>query len=129
MAPAAVTLILPTRSDGEVAFVHVAVNLPPFTPEAGVIVSHGWSDVADHVGWLVVTVTSLLSASALGNIELCDKVTLAAAWVTVKVASALPAVTLTVPVRAAAEVFVVADTVKLPPLAPEPGDTVSHDAS
>lgn len=55
-----------------------------------------------------------------------DAVTLSPACVTDTVAEAPPAVTVTVPLRAAPE-LADTDTERVAPLAPELGDTVSHD--
>jgi hypothetical protein len=91
--------------------------------------NHDASVDADQVPKLVVTTTDCRPPAATGCHDDGDTDSAAPAWVTVKLAVALPALNVNVPCRAEAAVFAVALTATLAPEAPEAGAADSQAAS
>ena len=93
LAVLARTVQVPVLGEEEVFAVAAAVNVAPSEPDDGVHFSHDALEETDHEVWFVATTAVADPAAELGAQTVCDNDTLgtAPAWVTVKVALAVPA--------------------------------------
>ena len=92
-------------------------------------VNHDAFEAALHDAWFVVgTVVVFPAVAGAANVVRDNDTVATGAWVTTRVAEAVPAPTVIVPVRAALEVFAAKLAVNVAPLTPEEGERVNHVA-
>ena len=131
VAVPAVNVIEPLRAAPLFAETVTLGTAPP-VPVAGSIVNQDWFDVADQDSWFVDTATvrdctveSGLHELAVAHMKGAE--TTLAAWVTVNVAVAVPAVNVITPVRAAPLSFGGTETAVEVPLTPQRELTANQD--
>jgi hypothetical protein len=123
VAPPAVNVNTPWRADADVFAGALTATLSPEAPLVGDTDNQEASDDTDQEAWFVVGTTVVEPPTAGGDQTDADRnrVAAGAAWVTVKVAVAPPAVNVTTPCRAAADGFAKAMTDVDQPDAPVSG--------
>jgi hypothetical protein len=106
----------------------VTVSVAPVAAEEGETVTQDWDEVACHADVFVVTVAVWVPPATGASHDVRESVMLAApaSWVTVIVADAVPAVTVTVAVRAATVGLATAKSDSVAPVAPEAGETLTQ---
>jgi hypothetical protein len=130
VSPPALTVTVAVRA-APVFGAAVRVSVVPDAP--GAAVSHAASDTGVHPAWFVVTRGAVVpplagAAHVVGETVSVAAGPWAAAWVTEIVVLAAPAVTWTVPDRAAVPVLGATTIANASPFAPDAGDTVTQSS-